>query len=94
MAREIKISRNRKTGKRMVQIHSLEFISDRNHGYSWLGLHYRHFRIKLLLKYAKKVYVPDYSVGVDLVKYYFYPKDNIVVDRSISLPDNLQRRNA
>ena len=94
MAREIKISRNPRTGKRVVQIHSLAFISDRDHGYSWLGLHYRHFRIKLLLRWAKKVYVPDFSVAIDLVKYYFYPKDNIIVDRSILLPDEPKRRNA
>ena len=78
----------------MVQIHSLKFISDRENGYSWLGLHYRHFRIKLLLKMAKKVYVPDFSVAIDLVKYYFYPKDNIIVDKSILLPDEPKRRNA
>ena len=91
MAKEIKISRDRRTGKRMVQIYSLDFLGDRNNGYSWLGLHYRHFRIKLLLRWAKKVYVPDFSVAIDLIKYYFYPMDNIVVDRSILMPHKSQR---
>ena len=87
MAREIRISKNPRTGKRVVQIHSLAFISDCDNGYSWLGLHYRHFRIKLLLRWARKIYVPDCSVAIDLIKYYFYPKDNIVVDKSILLSD-------
>ena len=68
-------------------IYGLDFISDRNHTYGWLGLHFRHFRIKLLLKWADKVYVPSCDVAVDLVKYYFYSRENIIVDRTILSSD-------
>lgn len=80
---EIKICRDKKTGIRRLEIHDLSFISDRNHTFGWFGLHYRHFLIKIFLKWADKVYVPDFDVAVDLVRYYFYPRENIIVDRTI-----------
>ena len=83
MSHEIRTYRKPNGGDKVVEIHGLDFISDRNHKYGWLGLHYRHFRIKLLLKWADKVYVPSCDVAVDLVKYYFYPRENIIVDRTI-----------
>lgn len=81
MTRQFKIHKD-KDGCRVLEIYSLSFISDRNHKYGWFGLHYRHFSIKILLKWAHKVYVPDCDVAVDLIKYYFYPKEKIVVDRT------------
>lgn len=83
MSKEIKIYRNQKDGVKIMEIYALDFISDRDHKLGWFGLHFRHFRIKILLKWADKVYVPDYQVAVDLVKYYFYSRENIVVDRTI-----------
>lgn len=81
MTRQFKINKD-KDGCRVLEIYSLSFISDRDHKFGWFGLHYRHFSIKILLKWADKVYVPDCSVAVDLVRYYFYPKEKIVVDRT------------
>ena len=83
MVHEIKTYRNPKDGIRTLEIYRLDFISDRNHTLGWFGLHFRHFRIKILLKWTDKVLVPDYDVAMDLVKYYFYPRENIVVDRTI-----------
>ena len=88
MSHKIRIYRKSNGGERVLEIHSLDFISDRNHKYGWLGLHFRHFRIKLLLKWTDKVYVPSCDVAVDLVKYYFYPRENIVVDRTIISSNN------
>lgn len=81
MTREFKIYRDN-DGCRILEIRTLAFISDRNHKFGWFGLHYRHFSIKILLKWADRVYVPDCNVAVDLIKYYFYPKEKIVVDRT------------
>jgi hypothetical protein len=83
MVQEIKIYKDPRTGSRIVEIYDLSYIGNRNHEFGWFGLHFRHFRIKILLKWADKVYVPDYQVAVDLVKYYFYSRENIVVDRTI-----------
>ena len=83
MSKEIKIYRNQTDGMKIMEIYALDFISDRDHKLGWFGLHFRHFRIKILLKWADKVYVPDYQVAVDLVKSYFYSRENIVVARTI-----------
>lgn len=83
MSRFIKIYRNNKTGQRIAEVYDVSFISDRNHGLGWFRLHIRHFSIKILLKWADKIYVPDYDVAMDLVKYYFYPRQKIVIDRTI-----------
>ena len=83
MVREFKIYKERKTGLRSMDIYDLSFISDRNHKLGWFGLHLRHFTIKVFLKCADRVRVPDYKVAIDLIKYYFYPKDRITVDRTI-----------
>ena len=89
MSHEIRTYRKPDGGERVLEIHGLDFISDRNHKYGWLGLHIRHFRIKILLKWADKVYVPSCDVAIDLVKYYFYPRENIVVDRAILSSDKV-----
>ena len=77
MAHELKIYKDRKTHEKIVEIHDLSFISDRNHKLGWFGLHYLHFRIKIMLKWADTV---------DLVRYYFFPRQNIIVDRRILSP--------
>ena len=83
MVQEIKIYKDPRTGSRIVEIYDLSYIDNRNHEFGWFGLHFRHFRTHLLLKWADKVYVPDCDVAIDLVRYYFYPRQNIVVDRKI-----------
>ena len=42
--------------------------------------HYLHFRLKLALRSVDIIYVPDTTVGIDLVRYYFVPKDKIAVN--------------
>lgn len=71
--------KNKKSGKRVVEVGDLSFISDRNHGYGWLGLHFRHHRLRLALKRADKVIAADQQSAKDVVKYYFVPKDKIVI---------------
>lgn len=83
MSREIRTYKDFKTGNNVAEIYDLSYISDRNHSLGWWGLHFRHFRTKIVLKWADKVYVPDCDVAIDLVRYYFYPRTNIIVDRNI-----------
>ena len=87
MAHVIKIYKDIKTGHKIVQIRDLSYISDRNHTLGWFRLHLRHFTIKILLKWADNVHVPDFSVAMDLVKYYFYPRTKIILDRGLLQQD-------
>lgn len=67
-------------GMRIVEVDDLSFLKDRNHSWGWLRRHFNHFRLKLALRRADRIYVPDCLVAVDLVRYYFIPKEKIVVD--------------
>lgn len=69
----------RENGIRVVEIDDLSFISNRSHELGWLGLHWRHFRIKFALSRADKVIVPSEQVAYDVSRYYFFPKDRIYI---------------
>ena len=44
-----------------------------------LAIHYHHHRLRLSLKKADKVVAANPQVAVDLVRYYFVPKEIIVI---------------
>ena len=68
-----------KDGLRIVEVEDLTFISDRDYPYNWFQRHFRHHRIRLALKKADVVIAASPEVAIDLVRYYFVPKDKIVV---------------
>ena len=72
------------TGNKVVEVYDVSFLKEKNHPYGWLKRHFLHFRLKLFLPSADVVYVADTSVGVDLVRYYFVPKEKIRVDASLN----------
>lgn len=72
------------TGNKVVEVYDVSFLKEKNHPYGWLKRHFLHFRLKLSLHFADIVYVADTSVGVDLVRYYFVPKEKIRVDASLN----------
>ena len=61
---------DRKTGKRVVEVGDLSYLSDRDHPYNWFQRHYHHHRLRRALKRAEKVIV---------VRYYFVPKERITI---------------
>lgn len=68
-----------KDGRRIVEVEDLTFISDRDYPYNWFQRHFRHHRIRLALKKVDVVIAASPEVAIDLVRYYFVPKDKIVV---------------
>lgn len=68
-----------KDGRRIVEVEDLTFISDRDYPCNWFQRHFRHHRIRLALKKADVVIAASPEVAIDLVRYYFVPKDKIVV---------------
>ncbi len=67
------------TGRKVVEVSDLSYLSDRNHPYSWFQLHCRHHRLRRSLKKADIVIARDETVAKDLVRYYFLPKEKIVL---------------
>lgn len=76
----MKFYKDKNTGKRVVEVDDLSFLKNREHPWGWFRRHFNHFRLKFALMRADRVYVPNYDVAVDLVRYYFFPKDKIAVD--------------
>ena len=69
----------KENGLKVVGIDDLSFISNRRHKLGWLGLHIKHFSIKIALYWADKVVVPSIEVAKDVVRYYFFPKNRIYI---------------
>ena len=65
-------------GKKVVEIDDLSFLKDRDHRYNWFQRHWRHHRIRLAVRKADIVIVPDHETAFDAVRYYFIPKEKIV----------------
>ncbi len=68
-----------KAKKRVVEVHDLSFLSDRNHSYGWLRRHLRHHKLRRALKRAEKIFASNRQVATDITRYYFIPKDRITL---------------
>ena len=79
-------------GKTIVEIYDLSFLKEREHSYGWLKRHFLHFNLKLALRNADKIYVNDIIAAVDLVRYYFVPKEKIVVNAQMKSPSHKTKR--
>lgn len=82
MVRMMKKSSDYNTRKRVVMVHDLSFLSDRNHRYGWIRRHYKHFRLRRALRKAKEIIAADPKVATDITRYYFIPKSRINVRQS------------
>ncbi|MBQ6687728.1 MAG: hypothetical protein IJN02_00685 [Bacteroidales bacterium] len=69
-------------GNKVVEVNDLSFLSDRDHPYNWFQRHFHHFALKVALIWADKVVASDRTVASDLVRYYFVPKESIVLKDS------------
>ena len=76
--------RETETGKMAVEVYDLSFLREKEHPYGWLRRHFLHLRLKLALRKADIIYVSETSTGIDLVRYYFVPKDKIKVNADIN----------
>ena len=68
-----------KAKKKVVEIHDLSFLSDRNHSYGWLRRHLRHHKLRRALKKAERIIASNSKVATDITRYYFVPKDKITL---------------
>ena len=68
-----------KAKKKVVEVHDLSFLSDRNHSYGWLRRHLRHHKLRRALKKAEKIIASNRQVATDINRYYFVPKDKITI---------------
>lgn len=71
--------KDKRTGRRVVEVVDISYLSDRNHPYNWFQRHYHHHRLRRALKRADVVIASDRKVAIDIVRYYFVPKDKISI---------------
>jgi hypothetical protein len=83
--------KDRKTGKIIIEINDLSFLKEKDHPYGWFKRHFLHFRLKLALRRVDIIHVSDTVTGIDLVRYYFIPKDKIIVNANIKTPTTQQK---
>ena len=76
-----------KEGRNSIEVDDLTFIGDRDYPYNWFQRHFHHHRLRLSLKKADLVVAADTRVAVDLVRYYFVPKEMIVIRDQEQLND-------
>lgn len=66
-------------GRRVLQIESLAFLYQRE-GYNWLQRHWLNIKHKRAIRRADIIKVPDPQTAYELEKYYFVPRETIVVE--------------
>lgn len=76
------------TGKTILEVYDLSFLREKDHPYGWAKTHLMHLSIKTALLNTDKIYVKDALIGIDLVRYYFVPKEKIVIDITLKLPSD------
>ena len=76
-----------KEGRNIIEVDDLTFIGDRDYPYNWFQRHFHHHRLRLSLKKADLVVAADTRGAVDLVRYYFVPKERIVIRDQEQLND-------
>ena len=67
------------TGKNVVEVDDLSYLSDRNHPYNWFQRHFHHHRLRIALKKADLVIVPNPETAFDVHRYYFISKEKIII---------------
>lgn len=66
-------------GRRVVEVGDLSYLKEREHHYNWFQRHYHHHRLRIALKKADLVIVSTPETAIDVIRYYFVPKDKIKV---------------
>ena len=68
-----------KQGRKVIEVGDISYLKEREHRYNWFQRHWHHHRLRIAIKSADIIIVPDPETAVDVVRYYFVPKDKIVI---------------
>lgn len=70
-----------KQGRKVIEVGDISYLKEREHRYNWFQRHWHHHRLRIAIKNADIIIVPDPETAVDVVRYYFVPKDKIVIKK-------------
>lgn len=68
-------------GRNIVETGELSFLTDHGHSYGWLRRHFHHHILRFALKKADKVIVPDAETAENVHRFYFIPRERIIIRR-------------
>ncbi|MDE5732912.1 MAG: hypothetical protein K2H95_07790 [Bacteroidales bacterium] len=80
------IYKDNNKGLKTVYVDDLTFLGDRTIDCTWMQRHFRHHRLRLMLRNADKVVAGSKKTADDLSRYYFVPRNKIVVDNKEDYP--------
>lgn len=70
-----------KQGRKVIEVGDISYLKEREHRYNWFQRHWHHHRLRIAIKKADIIIVPDPETAVDVVRYYFVPKDKIIIKK-------------
>ena len=72
-----------KEGRKVVEVGDITYLKEREHPYNWFQRHWHHHRLHIAIKKADLVIVPDPETAVDVTRYYFIPRERILMKRTV-----------
>ena len=72
-----------KEGRKVVEVGDITYLKEREHPYNWFQRHWHHHRLRIAIRKADVVIVPDPETAVDVVRYYFIPKERITIRKKV-----------
>lgn len=70
-----------KQGRKVIEVGDISYLKEREHRYNWFQRHWHHHRLRIAIKKADIIIVSDPETAVDVVRYYFVPKDKIIIKK-------------
>lgn len=68
-----------KDGHKVIEVEDLSYLTDRDHPYNWFQRHFHHHRLRIAIKNADIIIAPDQKTAIDITRFYFFPKDKIII---------------
>ena len=71
--------KDKATGRKIAKVGDLGFLADRTCRHNWFKIHFRHHKLKWMLRKADLIVAENKDVADGLVRYYFIPRDRITI---------------
>lgn len=65
------------TGKTVVEVSDLSFLTDSSHPYGWFRRHFLHHWLKWALRHTDRIIAADDQTAFNIHRFYFIPLERI-----------------
>ena len=67
------------TGRTVVKVYDLSFLTDQSHPYGWLRRHFLHHWLKWALRHSDTIVAANDHTAFNIHRFYFVPLERIEV---------------